>query len=51
MKRAINARSRMRLATLRPAPWTSTPEELAQFIPTEIETWAQMVKDAGIAPE
>jgi tripartite-type tricarboxylate transporter receptor subunit TctC len=32
-------------------PWTSTPDELAQFIPTEIEKWAQVVKDAGITPE
>jgi tripartite-type tricarboxylate transporter receptor subunit TctC len=32
-------------------PWTSTPDELAQFIPAEIEKWAQVVKDAGITPE
>jgi tripartite-type tricarboxylate transporter receptor subunit TctC len=32
-------------------PWTSTPDELAQFIPAEIKKWAQVVKDAGIEPE
>jgi tripartite-type tricarboxylate transporter receptor subunit TctC len=32
-------------------PWTSTPDELARFIPTEIKKWAQVVKDAGITPE
>jgi tripartite-type tricarboxylate transporter receptor subunit TctC len=32
-------------------PWTSTPDELAQFIPAEIKKWAQVVKDAGIIPE
>jgi tripartite-type tricarboxylate transporter receptor subunit TctC len=30
---------------------TSTPDELAQFIPAEITKWAQVVKDAGIVPE
>ena len=33
------------------SPWTSTPDELAQFIPAEIKKWAQVVKDAGITPE
>jgi tripartite-type tricarboxylate transporter receptor subunit TctC len=32
-------------------PWTSTPDELARFIPAEIKKWAQVVKDAGITPE
>jgi tripartite-type tricarboxylate transporter receptor subunit TctC len=32
-------------------PWTSSPDELAQFIPAEIKKWAQVVKDAGIEPE
>src|SRR5262249_38102284 len=32
-------------------PRTSTPDELAQFIPAEIKKWAQVVKDAGIEPE
>jgi len=32
-------------------PWTSTPDELARFIPAEIEKWAQVVKDAGITPD
>ena len=32
-------------------PWTSTPDELAQFIPAEIRKWAQIVRDAGIEPE
>jgi tripartite-type tricarboxylate transporter receptor subunit TctC len=30
---------------------TSTPDELAQFIPAEITKWAKVVKDAGIVPE
>ena len=30
---------------------TSTPDELAAFIPAEITKWAQVVKDAGIVPE
>ena len=33
------------------SPWTSTPDELAQFIPAEIKKWAQVIKDAGIEPE
>jgi tripartite-type tricarboxylate transporter receptor subunit TctC len=33
------------------SPWTSTPDELAQFIPAEIKKWAQVIKDAGITPE
>jgi tripartite-type tricarboxylate transporter receptor subunit TctC len=32
-------------------PWTSTPDELAQFIPAEIKKWAQVIKEAGITPE
>jgi tripartite-type tricarboxylate transporter receptor subunit TctC len=30
---------------------TSTPDELAAFVPAEIAKWAQVVKDAGIVPE
>jgi tripartite-type tricarboxylate transporter receptor subunit TctC len=30
---------------------TSTPEELAQFIPAEIAKWAKVIKDAGIEPQ
>jgi tripartite-type tricarboxylate transporter receptor subunit TctC len=33
------------------SPWTSTPDELAEFIPAEIKKWAQVIKDAGIEPE
>jgi len=32
-------------------PWTSTPDELARFIPAEIEKWAQVAKDAGVTSE
>jgi tripartite-type tricarboxylate transporter receptor subunit TctC len=40
-----------RMNALAISPWTSTPDELAQFIPAEIRKWAQVVKDAGIEPE
>jgi tripartite-type tricarboxylate transporter receptor subunit TctC len=32
-------------------PLTSTPEELAVFIPAEMAKWGQVVRDAGITPE
>ena len=32
-------------------PLSSTPEELAQFIPAEMTKWGQVVRHAGIAPE
>jgi tripartite-type tricarboxylate transporter receptor subunit TctC len=32
-------------------PLSSTPGELAKFIPSEITKWGQLVKDAGIQPE
>jgi tripartite-type tricarboxylate transporter receptor subunit TctC len=40
-----------KMNTLAITPLTSTPDELAQFIPAEIKKWAQVVKDAGIEPE
>ena len=40
-----------RLAGFAIDPLTSTPDELARFIPAEIVKWAQVVKDAGITPE
>jgi tripartite-type tricarboxylate transporter receptor subunit TctC len=40
-----------RLQALAIDPLTSTPDELAAFIPAEITKWAQVVKDAGIVPE
>lgn len=40
-----------RLETLAIDVLTSTPDELAAFIPAEIAKWAQVVKDAGIVPE
>jgi tripartite-type tricarboxylate transporter receptor subunit TctC len=40
-----------RLAAFAIDPLTSTPDELAKFIPAEIIKWAQVVKDAGITPE
>jgi tripartite-type tricarboxylate transporter receptor subunit TctC len=42
---------RERLQTFAIDPLTSTPDELAAFIPAEIAKWAQVVKDAGIQPE
>jgi len=32
-------------------PRTSTPDELAAYLPVEIEKWAKVVKDAGIEPQ
>jgi tripartite-type tricarboxylate transporter receptor subunit TctC len=32
-------------------PRTSTPDELAAYIPAEIAKWAKVVKDAGIEPQ
>lgn len=32
-------------------PLTSTPDELARYIPAEIAKWARVVRDAGITPE
>ena len=40
-----------RMQALAIDPLTSTPDELAAFIPAEIAKWAQVVKDAGIVPE
>jgi len=40
-----------RLNGLAITPLTSTPDELAKFIPPEIEKWARVVKDAGIEPQ
>jgi len=40
-----------KMQTLAIDPLTSTPDELAAFIPTEITKWARVVKDAGIEPE
>ena len=30
---------------------TSTPDEMAKYIPAEIVKWAKVVKDAGIEPQ
>jgi tripartite-type tricarboxylate transporter receptor subunit TctC len=40
-----------RLTNLAIDPLTSTPDELAAFIPAEIVKWAKVIKDAGIEPE
>jgi tripartite-type tricarboxylate transporter receptor subunit TctC len=32
-------------------PRTSTPDELAAYIPAEIAKWAKVIKDAGIEPQ
>lgn len=40
-----------RLNALAITPVTSTPDELAQYIPAEIKKWAQVIKDAGIEPQ
>ncbi len=40
-----------RLNGLAITPLTSTPDELARYIPEEIVKWAKVVKDAGIEPQ
>jgi tripartite-type tricarboxylate transporter receptor subunit TctC len=40
-----------KLQALAIEPLTSTPDELAAFIATEIDKWARVVKEAGIASE
>ena len=40
-----------KLQALAIEPRTSTPDELAKYIPHEIVKWAQVVKDAGIEPQ
>lgn len=40
-----------KLQTLAIDVLTSTPDELAAFVPAEIAMWAKVVKDAGIVPE
>jgi tripartite-type tricarboxylate transporter receptor subunit TctC len=43
--------AKRRLGALAIQPMTSTPEELAAFIPAEIAKWAKVIKDAGIQPQ
>ena len=43
--------AKRRLSALAIQPMTSTPDELAAFIPSEITKWAKVVKDAGITPQ
>ena len=38
-------------ATSGSEPWTSTPQELAQFQAAETKKWGQVIKAAGIEPE
>ena len=40
-----------RLNGLAITPLTSTPDELAKYMPDEIVKWAKVVKDAGIEPQ
>jgi tripartite-type tricarboxylate transporter receptor subunit TctC len=40
-----------KLQTMALEPLTSTPDELAAFIPAEIAKWGQVVRDAGITAE
>lgn len=43
--------AKRRLGALAIQPLTSTPDELAAFIPAEIAKWAKVIKDAGIQPQ
>jgi tripartite-type tricarboxylate transporter receptor subunit TctC len=43
--------AKRRLGALAIQPMTSTPDELAAFIPAEIAKWAKVIKDAGIQPQ
>jgi tripartite-type tricarboxylate transporter receptor subunit TctC len=45
------AETQDRMNGLAISPLTSTPDELARFIPAEMAKWAQVAKDAGIEPE
>ena len=47
--RRADVQDRLRAVAIEPL--TSTPDELEQFIASEIRKWAQVVKDAGITPE
>jgi tripartite-type tricarboxylate transporter receptor subunit TctC len=40
-----------KLQALAIEPRTSTPDELAKYLPAEIVKWAKVVKDAGIEPQ
>jgi tripartite-type tricarboxylate transporter receptor subunit TctC len=40
-----------KLQALAIEPRTSTPDELARYLPAEIVKWAKVVKDAGIEPQ
>ena len=39
------------LASMGIDAYTSTPEELGDYVKSEIQKWARLVKDAGIQPE
>ncbi len=49
----IMARSEVKqqLASMGIDAYTSTPEELGDYVKSEIQKWARLVKDAGIQPE
>ena len=42
---------KLQLATMGIDAFTSTPEELGEYVKSEIQKWARLVKDAGIQPE
>jgi tripartite-type tricarboxylate transporter receptor subunit TctC len=46
-----NQETQDKLQSLAITPLMSTPDELQQFIASEIKKWAQVAKDAGIEPQ
>ena len=42
---------RQTLASMGVDAFTSTPEELGEYVKSEIQKWSRLVKDAGIQPE
>ena len=42
---------KQQLANLSIDSFTSTPEELGEYVKSEIQKWARLVKEAGIQPE
>jgi tripartite-type tricarboxylate transporter receptor subunit TctC len=52
VQEAVNSvEYRERLTTLDMQPRVSTPQELSNYLKSDLAKWAKVVKDAGIKPE